>query len=197
MLKNILKKFFLLLFTLALCSCATEEGMESSTSVQQKPQGSISIFNLMNTYNTATPVHFPDNTNYWTYIKSKQFDGTETYLFLPKGETIDNWTERLTIDHFPTTKLLSPAKYLHDIAWPAVVDQCYVAPNLQILAQSDRDLIYTYSLKQCGKNVNQVVVARIIKAEDGIDAINYATRNTAFDELSSGYIVDFLNKATI
>jgi hypothetical protein len=200
MLKNILPKFLMLLLVLALCSCAKEQ---QATGNKEQPAAEnhqvISVFNYSGNYNTNSPIRFPDTKNYWNYIETKNFGDIETYLFLPKGEKLDNWTEKLTVDHYLSGKPSDPTKYLQEVVWPEVVDQCYLnSPNLQIISKSSKDIVFTYSMQQCGKNVNQVVVSRIIKSADGIIyAMNYALRTTALNDVSLNFIVDFLNSATL
>lgn len=162
------------------------------------------IYPIIDNYNSAiydnisSSILFDGINENWQFIGIKYISGTKTYVYVPINETDFSWTERIEINHAQVTPTSTVKEYYTQMIKPDVNDQCYYAnPNLRILQQSKNDIIFAYDMKNCGKNDDQEVVGRVMRAPNSISVIIYAVKNNRPFETQQEQMLELVSNAKI
>jgi hypothetical protein len=186
------KKYLGLLWILgSLLGCST-------TSKISKIYPVVDDYNSSIYDNISSSVLFDGINDNWQFIGIKYINGTKTYVYVPINETDFSWSERIEINHVKVMPSDTVNEYYTKIIKPDVNDQCYYTnPNLRILQKNNNDLIFAYNMKNCGKNDDQEVVGKIMRAPNSISVIIYSVKNNRPFETQQEQMLELVSNAKV
>jgi hypothetical protein len=177
-----LKKSLLFLLIAGLTACATNSKINNEYIPNYNYRGLT--FNGIN--------------DTWGLAKHDNIYGIETNTYLLNTETEDVWSEKITTTHELVDPGTTVKQYYSQVIYPEVNDQCYYeSPNSHILQQTNDNLVFAYTMKNCGKNADQTVVGRIIRVPNGICTITYSVKNNNLIEPQEDQMAALVNTAGV
>lgn len=186
-----LKKYWLYILAAGLTACSTNSKVNNNSIVASDYNSPI-----YNSYQGS--VIFSGINDYWQFTKREDIDGTEVNVYVPYTETEGIWSEKIEISHEQVKPETTVYKYYSQIIFPEINDQCYFeSPHFRIIQQTANDLTFTYTMKNCGKNADQTVVSRILRAPNSISAINYAVKSNSVIPPQEEQMIALVNTARI
>ena len=105
--------------------------------------------------------------------------------FVPSGQTVDDWTEMLTVQIFRNLKEVAPAAFLQKIGaqW---LNACPETPKGSILNGQVNGYSVSMLVLKCPKSPStgkpEATVFRVIKGTDALYSVQYAWRTLPSDE---------------
>jgi hypothetical protein len=186
------KKYLgLILITISIIGCTTNPKLSTIYPIAENYNSPIYS-------NINSSILFNDLINNWQLVDTKYLNGTTTYIYIPNTETNYDWSEKIEIAYTRVTPLSNVMNYFTQIIKPEIKDQCYYEnPNFRILQQSKNDLVFTYTMKNCGKYDDQEVMGRIMRAPNSISTITYSTKNNQLFAAEQDQILAFIKTAKI
>ena len=107
------------------------------------------------------------------YSDENEFEGIQEYVLL--GETVNHWTELVTIQaFFGLQEKTTPAKYMD-----GMMEQLKkICPNIMVrtVRQGENDVMLEWEVKDCPGQENQYEIDRIISGKKAIWYLHYATK---------------------
>jgi hypothetical protein len=144
-------KRFVLLSVIALSGCAT----------------SLETANLQ----------LPDGAGKWKAAGGSERRGQTIAEFVPRDESVDNWSQLLTIQ-FIEQRGVSPLMVMDQLK-SKMQSRC-PGSMWRIIQQDSLSVLYEWSIASCGGNPDQHEIARLLKGNDGIQRVAIATKSADF-----------------
>lgn len=177
MLSMIVRIAFVTSISMTLLGCSTESLREYDDLVQE-------MGGMQPGYNTFPEAFsFPKSVDGNNWKLGYQFakNGIALYEFVPKGETVENWSELITSHYisyviYPKT---TPIEKIAEINLNGVKNHCsHFTSNY--IEKTEESVIYQWEIKDCGKGIDadQVEIARIVKGNYGFNSIHYAVKTS-------------------
>jgi len=116
--------------------------------------------------------------------------------YVLNDESINNWTELVTIQTFLGLQKNASAQAFADQTKEKLKQQC---PDLKwiILKQTEDDVMYEWSIKNCPADKDQHEIARIIKGQYGMYIFHYVTKKMPIDPKIRNEWIKLIKSATI
>jgi hypothetical protein len=105
--------------------------------------------------------------------------------FIPNGETVDDWTEMLTVQIFRNLKDVAPAAFLQNIGaqW---VNTCPETPKDSIRSGQVNGYPVSMLVLRCPKSPStgkpETTVFRVIRGKDALYSVQHAWRTVPSEE---------------
>ncbi|MBI1871217.1 MAG: hypothetical protein HYS07_08510 [Chlamydiae bacterium] len=100
--------------------------------------------------------------------------------YILEGETIDHWTEIVTVHQFKDLQNKTSLKALMEKMQRDLFHSC-PSTQWEILNETLEDLIYTWQLKDCPAQEDQYELARLIIGKEAIYLIRYTHKASKID----------------
>ncbi|MBI1883558.1 MAG: hypothetical protein HYS08_05070 [Chlamydiae bacterium] len=100
--------------------------------------------------------------------------------YVLEGETVDNWTELVTVHQFKNLQNKTTLKELMERMQSDLYRAC-PATRWEILNETPEDIVYTWQLKNCPDDEDQYEVARLILGKSAIYLIRYTHKASKID----------------
>jgi tetratricopeptide (TPR) repeat protein len=113
----------------------------------------------------------------WRRVTQRTDGRTILEEYLPEGETLDEWTEMVTLRSTPRGEVETPLDAVAEgaYAWvePRVVDGDF---EFRVLDSRDDELLYDWSLQDDAASVDQLELVRVVRGVAFVHMLQYATR---------------------
>lgn len=126
------------------------------------------------------------NTSEWDNVTDQKIGGARLTEFLPKGQTLSNWTEMVTSSYYSYYRVghKTPSKEGVDAILENGKQMCGMGNgkfNLEILSQTHDETVYRWTMKGCGKNnvADQTEYGRFLLGKYGYHNVTYAMKSSA------------------
>lgn len=118
--------------------------------------------------------------------------GTVFQEYVLKGETVQNWSELVTIQFFPE---LQDKVSLENFEQSNKANMLKICSNVQwkTLSSNDKERVWEWSIKNCAGQSDQSEIARIIKTKEGIHVFHYAIKKSNFSDVDRKLWLNNLN----
>jgi hypothetical protein len=121
------------------------------------------------------------NTGGWDIGYQKDFGAGNGYIreFVPKGESINNWSKLITIEFIEGEK--SSLKTYIDSFQKLRTKQC-PGTKFTLLDENEFDITYQFNFPTCGEHQQQSEISRLYAGNDGIHRLSYAEKTEEIPE---------------
>jgi hypothetical protein len=187
-----IKKYWLIIVVVSLIGCSTTDSKVNNYSFMAANYNSPSYVKY------KSSVIFDGINDYWQFFKKENISGVESTVYVPYTETDGVWSEKIQISYEHVSSKITAHKYCEQIIFSEVNDQCYYAPpNFRIIRETDNDLTFSYAMKNCGKNADQTVVGRVMRAPNSVSIITYAVKHNTVIPPPVDQMIKLVNDAKV
>jgi hypothetical protein len=116
--------------------------------------------------------------------------------YILSGESIENWTELVTIQTFLGLQKNTSAQAFAEKTKENLKAQCQDL-RWNILKQTEDDVIYEWSIKNCPIDKDQHEIARIVSGKYGIYVFHYVTKKIPINAKIRSEWIKLIKSATI
>lgn len=142
----------------------------------------LTVSSLAHALEGATPVF--DNRNWklgWSAAEeAKKHQKPYEQVFdeyVLEGETVNNWSELVTIQFFPITNAQVTLKAFETANKDEMMKTCPNA-NWRTLYSQKTEVMWEWDIKGCAKAEDQSEIARVVKTKAGIHVFHYAIKKS-------------------
>ncbi len=117
------------------------------------------------------------------------------FEFVPKGQTVDNWKELITLQFYPKLKNVQVAGFETTFIRELAAHE----PQAQAkqISTSPEDVLFEWKVVNSKLNPDQFELDRIIKGKEGLHMIHYAVRTSALSDNEEKKWLNFLRSAKL
>lgn len=125
---------------------------------------------------TLETVAVPANTADWKLGHASDRRGQTVAEYVPRNESIDNWTRLFTIQFLEGVRS-SPAANMEQLR-TLMLKRC-PAVDWHVVAQDSGSILYEWKISGCGANADQHEIARLLRGNEGLHRIAYTERRSS------------------
>lgn len=101
--------------------------------------------------------------------------------YVLEGETVQNWSELVTIQFFPITDPRVTLKVFEEANKTELLKVCPGA-NWKTLPSKENEVMWSWDITKCPKAADQSEIVRLVKTQDGIYVFHYAIKKSPMPE---------------
>lgn len=117
-----------------------------------------------------------------------------TFL-VPKGQTVQNWTELITIQSYPNYKKTSAKEFMNHFL--AHMQKNEPTVKSKYISSSPTNAVAEWSIANSQRCPNQHGLERAMRGPQALHVIHYAVKTNKWAEADRNKWLNILNKATI
>jgi hypothetical protein len=122
---------------------------------------------------TLETVAVPTDSSGWKLGAGSDRKGRTIAEFVPRNETINNWTRLFTI-HFIEGERSPPLEVMRPLQ--AAMQKRCPGSTWSVLRQDALSVLYEWRISGCGNNPDQHEIARLLKGNDGVHRVAYVQK---------------------
>ena len=113
--------------------------------------------------------------------------------FVPKGQTVENWKELVTLQFYPNLQKCSAQDFMKAFLSRLNKDEPKV--RIRPISSSSDNAVVEWDVLNSKNNPDQYEVDRVIKGEQGLHMIHYAVKTNDWPESDRTKWLNFLTSA--
>lgn len=113
--------------------------------------------------------------------------------YVLKGETVDDWSELLTIQYFPGLNKHTNLDVFEAMQKQSLASVC-PAIKWESVSVKQNDRMWKFTFSNCSGQPDQSELARAIKTNTGIHVIHYAIKKSPMPSRNEKAWIEILNK---
>jgi hypothetical protein len=122
--------------------------------------------------------------------------GTVYKEYVLKGETVENWSELVTLQFFPGLQDKTSLENFEQLNKTNLLKVCPNA-NWKTLSSNDNERVWEWSIKNCTGQPDQSEIAKVVKTKEGIHIFHYATKKENISDATREIWLKNLNSIKI
>ncbi len=115
--------------------------------------------------------------------------------FVLEGETVENWTELVTVQLFIGLETATPEAMVSTSK--KILEETCKSPYWKELKKGENDILYEWSIKGCSSGPDQSELSRVIRGKDGMHVIHYAIKKVPMPKDKRARWIEALTKTEI
>lgn len=130
----------------------------------------------------------------WKAAWGKKTDQILTVEYIPAGDDINNWNELITSQFIPSKESITPVQYMN--LFKDNLRKSGVLYQFNVIEEQSNQIIYEFKVDN-PKNLIQDEIQKVVKGQDGIYILHYATKKSDMGEADRKKWVDNLKNSTL
>jgi hypothetical protein len=131
----------------------------------------------------------------WEIGWSNKTERSAMYEFVPKGQTVQNWKELVTLQFYPGMQDRSAADFMKSFL--ALLQSDEPLAKAEMISSSPDDTMMEWNVLGSKQNADQFELDRVIRGKQGLHMIHYAVKTSSFSSADRSKWLNFLRSAKL
>jgi hypothetical protein len=133
----------------------------------------------------------------WKEVSSISNARERSADYIPENETADRWTEMVSIQISFAADKKKSLEDLTKLQETRLRNICTGTVTWNIISRGDTDLLYEWKLEKDHLRPNEQRIVRLIRGENGIHILRYATRKVPMPDAQRARWIELLKAAKV
>jgi hypothetical protein len=117
------------------------------------------------------------------------------YEFVPKGQTVEDWKELVTLQFYPGLQNRSSADFMN--AFISKLQSDEPLAKAEMISSSPDDTLMEWNVLGSKENADQFELDRVIRGKQGLHMIHYAVKTSSLSPEERSKWLNFLRTARL